>query len=356
MKKKLIFLVVLVVVAGLIVGGVKLVKKRKAEDAKLQSATIYPLVVKAIQPKQGEIKTTLKYLAIVKNSKELVINSKFAGQIKYIANIGDKVQKGDTLVKIDDTMLKTNLAEINSNIKSIKDLISADKVNIAVLKDNMARTKKLLAVKMDSIEKYQNQKAKLASLTAKQKADEEKLKTLLSKKSNLENELTYTTIKSPIDGIVSAKFLNLGDNTFPAKPILKVSASNGNYLFIPLPKNYKEIIYKNKTYALTPLNTTFNGVPVYKADVNDDTLINGEKINIQVVTFDGNATLIPFDTILSSNGENFVFDSDGDSMKVDILSTGKEGVVVQNHLPKIIEANPDILLKIKAGYPIKVKN
>ena len=354
--KKIKISIALLIVIGLVIGAVKLVKKRKAEDAREKTATIYPIKVKAITPKTGEIKTTLKYLAIVKNSKETTINSKFAGKINYIAPLGSKVKKGDVIVKIDDTALKTALKEVDSNIKSIKKLINADRVNIYALKDTIARTKKLLAVKMASQEEYETQRAKLANLRAKLTADIEKLKTLKAKKSNIQNDLTYAIITAPIDGIVSAKFLNQGDNTFPGKPILKIASNEGNYLYIPLPKPYKEIIYKGKTYPLILLHTTFNGVPAYKAEVNDSSLTPGEKVDIKVVTFDGEGSLIPFDSLLSINGQNYIFDINGHPIKANILATGEEGVVISNNVDEVIEANPDILLKIRAGHPITIEN
>jgi len=354
MKKIIGISISLLIVIGLVIGAVKLIKKRRAEDAHTKTATVYPIKVAAITPKTGEIKTTLKYLAIVKNSKETIINSKFAGKINYVAPLGSKIKKGDVVVKIDDTPLKTALKEVNSNIKAVKKLIDADKINISSLKDTLYRTKKLLDVKMASVEELESQKAKLALLEAKLKADKEKLNTLIAKRKEIKNDLTYAVITSPINGIVSAKFLNKGDNAFPGKPILKIASNEGNYLYIPLPKPYKEIIYKGKIYPLTPLHTTFNSVPVYKAEVNDKNLVVGEKVDIKVVTFDGEATLIPFNTLLSINGTNYVFDTTGNPIKVNVIATGEEGVVVENNLPQILQANPDILLKIKAGHPIKV--
>ena len=358
MKKIFKVLIILIVIVILVIGAVTLVKKRKEEDAKIPPAKIYPITIKAIKPKHGHIITTLKYLALVKSNKSILITSKFAGKINYIAKLAQKVKKGEIVVKIDDSNLKAQLKSINSQISAIKDLINADKINLQTLKDTHKRTEKLLKVKMASIEQYNLEKAKIASLKAKLKADESKLKSLIANKKAIISNLSYAEIKSPINGIVSAKFLNKGDNAFAGKPILKISANKGNYLFMPLAKPYKEVIYKNKIYNLIPLNSTFNGVPAYKADVNDNKLIEGEKVNVKVVTFDGNATLVPFNSILTINGKNYVFDTNKNPIEVHILASGEEGVVIKENLKNklILKANPDILLKIKAGYPVRIVN
>ena len=355
--KAINFGVALLVVGGLVAGAVHLVKKRRAEDSKIKTATIYPVVVDSIIPKKGHVKTTLDYIALVKNNKDVVVNSKFAGQIKQIVNLGDKVSKGEVVVKIDDTTLRAKLNEINNQIKAITKAINADKINLQTLKETHNRTAKLLKVGLASVEQFNTEKAKIANLEAKLKSDLEKLKSLKDNKKAIINDLAYSEIKSPVDGIVSAKFLNKGDNVFPGKPILKIASTGGNYLYLPLVKPYKEIEYKGKTYPLIALNETFNGVPAFKSDVNDKSLISGEKVDVRVVTFDGEGTLLPFDAILSVNGKSYVFDTNGNPIEVNVIASGKEGVVISNEINSpIIVAKPDVLLKIKAGYPVKVKN
>jgi multidrug efflux pump subunit AcrA (membrane-fusion protein) len=357
--KKLIAITISVLIAvGLVLGAVKLVKKRKAEEAKLETAKIYPIVVKTAQPKENAT-LTYPYLALVKNDSTVTITTKFTGKVKEIAQTGQKVNKGEIVAKIDDTNLKTNLKMINDKINSIKEKLNAENITLKNLIATHKRTKALLDVKMASIEEYQMEESKIASLKAQIKADKNNLTSLKSQKEAILNDLKYTQISSPVDGIVSSKFVNKGDNAFPGKPLLTIASKDGNYLFVVLPDNYKQAIYKNKMYNLIPLHTTFNGVPAYKIDVNDKNLILGEKIKIKLVSFSGNATILPYDAILTINGKNYVFIPNGNQAQVKeitILAKGIEGVAIKEDINSpVIVAKPDILLRIKAGYPIKVK-
>ncbi|NPA55175.1 MAG: biotin/lipoyl-binding protein [Epsilonproteobacteria bacterium] len=353
---KILQFIIAITLAGLLaLGGIMLIKKRRAEDAHSQTAKIYPIVVKTYQAKEHEAILSLPYLAEVKNDKEVTINSKFAGKILYIAKLGDKVRKGDILVKIDNTDLKAKLKEVNSQINSLKNKLNAEKLNLNNLLATHKRTKQLLDVKMASIEEYQNEQNKIANLKASIKADTNNIQALKANKASIINNMSYTLIKSPIDGVISAKFLNKDDNVFMAKPILKISANNGNYLFISLANDKKEIIYKNKFYPLIPLHTSINGLLNFKAIVNDKNLINGQKVNIQVVEFHKQAKTYPYDSILSINNQNYVFDISGGVHKVNIIAKGENEVVLQNAPDEVIVAKPDILLKIKAGYPITIK-
>jgi len=359
MKKIIAILITLLIVIGLIIGGVKLIKKRKAEDGKLKTATIFPIVVKTITPKQDKV-LTYPYLALVKNSNQVTITTKFAGKIKCIANLGGYVTKNQVVVKIDNLHLKASLKSVNEKIKSIKEKLNAKYIALKNLIATHKRTKTLLKVKMASIEEYQAEESKLAALKAQIKADKNNLLALNSQKKSILNDLKYTNLTSPIDGVISQKFANKGDNAFPGKPILTISAKNGNYLFLAIPDNFKQAIYKNKIYNLIPLHTTFNGIPTYKIDVNDSNLILGEKVKIKLISFKGNAEILPYDAILTINGKNYVFIPEGTKAKikeVHIIAQGTEGVAIKEKINSpVIEAKPDILLRIKAGYPIKIEN
>ncbi len=345
-------IVALIIVILLVISGVLLVKKRKEADKKIPPAKIYPLVVKEVAAKNGHIILTQKYLALVKSNKSVTITSKFAGKLEYVANLGDKVKKGELIAKIDDTALKNNLESVKSSINALQKSLLNQKSILANLKDTLKRDEKLYKADLVSIEEIKAIKNKILSLKSQINLTKSKLNSLKANEKTIINNLTYAKIFSPVDGIVSAKFLNKGDNVFRGRPIIKIS-SNSNYLFIPLAKEYKEIIYKDKKYPLIPLKTTFNGLKVYKADVDDKNLVEGQKVNIKVVSFDGNATLIPYNALLSINNKTYVFTPK--ALEVNVLASGEEGVVIDKNVKNVITASPDILLKIKAGYPIKVK-
>jgi len=338
-------LIALLVVVLLVVAGVRLIQKRKAEDAHQKTAVIYPINVKTITPKVENKILTLPYLAKVQNDDISLINTKFAGKIKCIRSLGEEVTKGEIVAKIDDTALQTKL-------QSLKAEISANKTLLNTLISNHKRTAKLLKAKIASKEKYDNE-------TAQIQGEKAKILGLMENEKSVLNELTYAVLTSPVDGIVSHKFLNKGDNAFPGKPLLQITPKKGNYLLVTLPEPKKEIIYKNKTYPLISLDSTFNGIKLYKVDVDDESLSSGEKVNVKVVEFDGKATILPYKAILSINNKNYVLVVNGnraEPKEVTILAQGSEGVAVKENINSpVVVAEPDILLELKTGHPIKVE-
>jgi len=351
-------LLFLAVIALLVVGGATIIKKKQALDANQSKVKIYPIVSKAIQTKVAPVTLSANYIAEVKNDKAVIINTKFAGKILQIKNLGQKVKKNEVVVSLDSSDLEAKLAELAAKENSLKNSILAQKSTLNNLLASIKRTKALLKVKMASIEELQNQENQAISLKAQIQANQNALKEIAANKKALLNALSYTKIKSPIDGVVSAKFFNLGDNAFMGKPILKITPKEGNYLFLALTNSYKAILYKGKKYPLTPLKASFSGVKLFKAPIDDSSLVTGEKVNIDVIIFEGEATLLPYDAILSLNQKSYVFIYEQGKVtpkEVHIIESGKEGVVIKEPLQaKILVSKPDILLKIKGGYPVKL--
>jgi hypothetical protein len=75
-----------------------------------------------------------------------------------------------------------------------------------------------------------------------------------------EKSLKFEDVVGAFKVAIFHKFLSKADNAFAGKPLLQITPKNGNYLVVTLPKEKKEIIYKNKTYPLISLDTTINGI------------------------------------------------------------------------------------------------
>jgi hypothetical protein len=348
----------ILIVGVLLFLGFRILKERQMEDLMAKKPKIYPLRVKGISLKEQNITLTLPFLAEVKSGRDVFLASKFSGRVLKIVPLGKRVKKEEVLVKIDDSNLRAKLKEVNSNIASTKALLSANRANLENLYEIHKRSAKLLKVKMVSIEQYKNEETQINSLKAKIASERENLKSLIALKKSILNDLTYATLKAPFDGVVSEKFLNKEDLAMPGKRILKLSSKRGNYLFLSIDKRIKGVIFKDKFFKAKELDSAFNSLIGYRIDVNES-LIAGEKVKVLVVLFRGKGVLLPFDAILSLNGKDYVLALEGKRVvvkEVHIIASGSEGVVIKEKVKKVIRANPDILLKIKSGYPIKVED
>jgi len=332
MKKILKTVLILIAVAALVVVSIRTLKERRARNAQTPPATIYPIMVKKFTPEVSNVTLTLPYLALSMNESDVKISSRIAARIEKIKKSGTHVKKGEMVATLDTTDL---LAKIR-----------AKKVALLNMQRSHKRTEDLFKVKGASIEQLQKEQSAIAGM----KAELEVLK----------NQLEYATLTSPVTGTVSKAFAAPGDMAMPGKPLLQVSANSNFSLLVRVPQDLKPkaVLFDGKHYALHNLQTTFHGLNEYKAFVDERNLTAGDRLEVDVVVFEKAAALLPFDTILNRNGKSYVLLMEKEHAvpkEVHIVQSAEQGAVVKENLAgkKLVEAKPDILLRLLSGYRLK---
>jgi len=348
MKKIVKIGVVLLVIAAIVFVAVSRLLEIRKRNAELATAKIYPIVVKEMSPKITDVKLTLPYLAEVANDKDVKLASRISARILKIKRSGSRVHKGETIIKLDITNIK-------SALKSVKDQIHATTVAQKNLEATHKRTLELLAVKGASIEESQKESTLIAKTNAA-------LNALMQKEVELKNNLSYATITSPVDGVIAKTFSNKGALSLPGHPLVSIAAKNGFYLMLRVPTdlNIRGVKFEGKTYDATPLGSTFHGLAEYKVYMGDTKLINGDRVEVSVIILNRKAELLPFDAILNRNSKSYVLVVKGNKavpFEVHVVQSAQEGIVIAEPLEgkKIVVAKPDILLRLVSGYKLKVK-
>ena len=347
MKKKIIWTLVIL---ALVASGVFLVYAKRSEEANLPTPKLYSTVVSSFEPKSSKIELTLPYIALVENDKDVSLSTKASGRVEFIKPAGSKVKVGETLVRLDDTDIKSNINSLNAQIKSTTTALEN-------LKKTHQRTLELLAIKGASIEQSQQEESEIANLEAQ-------LESLKQNKDEAQNRLGYAEIKSPTNGILSNTSVNPGDVVMPGQPVGNVSSNLGSNLLVRVPEDLsvEGIKIKNQFYQAVALNTTFNGLAEYKVYPESMNLIAGSREEVDVVVFKGEAIKLPYDVILNRDGESYVLvinDDQAALKQINIIESGEDGVVIaDSKLSKnqLVQAEQDILLKLAGGSPLIVKN
>ena len=334
MKKMIKIILILIVVAALVALAIFTLQERKARNEATPPATIYPIVIKHFVPKIADVTLTLPYLALSMNESDVKLSSRIAARIDNIKKSGAHVQQGEVIVTLDTT-------DLNAKIR-------AKKVALLNLQRSHKRTEDLFKVKGASIEQLQKEQSAIAGMKAELDV--------------LKNQLGYESLKAPVTGTVSKAFTAAGDMAMPGKPLLQISADSNFSLLVRVPQNLdpKAVLFSGKHYPLHNLRTTFHGLNEYKAFVTEHNLTAGDRVEIDVVVFQKPAALLPFDTILNRNGKSYVLLIDKNSAlpkEVHIVQSAEQGVVIAEALEgkMLVQAKPDILLRLVSGYRLKIE-
>jgi len=339
----------IVIVVAIIIGGTIAIKKAKQRELQIPIAKAYEVVVSTQKVKSDSVKVTLPYLAIVQNDKDVKLSSKIAARVDFIKPSGTRIKKGELIVKLDNTSVK-------SNISSVKAQISTANVNIKNMEATHQRTLELLEAGGASVEQSQKEESQLSGLNAKKEA-------LTQKLNELYNAMSYANITSPVSGVISKTLVNKGDMAMPGHPIANLKSENGFYLLIRVPTDMeiKGVEMNNQRFDAENLNSTFNGLAEYKAYTDMSNMTSGDRIEIDVELFNGKGILLPFDAIINRNGKSFVLvrnNNQAFAKEVNIKESGEQGIIVSNSElagKEVVIAKPDILLKLLSGVSLKVK-
>jgi len=350
-----------IVAALLLATAVIVIKNKKTALSKIPSMKAYALAVDTMKVQTKKEHLALPYLAIIMSDKSVKLASRVASRVTEIAKSGTEVKKGDIVVRLDDRDLQDKKYTIKLEIDSTKTELSAKQIALNNARATHHRTLKLLKVKGASIEMSQREESTIKGLEAAVRALQNKIKILNTNLSEIGTALSYTILKAPQKGRVSKTFVNAGEMAMPGKPLLNIEDKSGKYLLIRTAdrSHAKICIFEKKSYAMRALNSTFNGLNEYRADIETDRA-NGERVEISLLTYNSRGMKVPFSALLQKDGKNFVFAVQGsqtDAVEVKIVARGENGVIVEGPKEKqeIVLAKPDILLQLLAGKPISVK-
>jgi HlyD family secretion protein len=169
---------------------------------------------------------------------EVIVSAETSGRIlKFDLTEGTEIEKGSEIALIDTTLFHLQKAEIDAGMKGVRTRISTInaqndiltqqidnlRVNIArienMLKDDAATKKQYddlsgqIAVLEKQITANNTQKASIAA----------ELSVYESKKATLNEQVTRSIVKSPINGTIIEKYSEAGELTAAGKPLVKIA-------------------------------------------------------------------------------------------------------------------------------------
>jgi HlyD family secretion protein len=160
-----------------------------------------------------ELVSTVSCNGRIRARVKVDISSQVMGQIVTLAvREGDDVKKGDLLLQIDKAQYDANAQAQQAALDALFAQRESDRFTREQAERDHERTKKNYEARIDSEQNLQKARLTLDSAAANEKADERRIEqarqTLLANKDSLKK----TTLQSPIDGVVTARPVEQGEN------------------------------------------------------------------------------------------------------------------------------------------------
>jgi multidrug efflux system membrane fusion protein len=151
----------------------------------------------------ADVPVTIDAVGTVQALNSVVIRTQVDGRLMRLAfTEGQDVRKGDVLAEIDPALYKAQYDQAVAKK-------SQDEANLANARVDLVRYEKLVAGKFLSHQQFATQRALVAQLEAQVRADQAAI-------DNTKTTLDYATIRSPIDGRVGIRLVDVGNILHPS--------------------------------------------------------------------------------------------------------------------------------------------
>jgi len=237
MKRILRVLLVLIIIVLLVAGARALVKHKRAALAQAPHYGVRPIPVKVVQARRTDLKESWHYLAVAEPVRTATLSARVTARIdRVLCDEGDMVKAGQVLVELDCRQVRDNIAATQAQIAQAEAQLAASEATERSLASSTAYRKreaerdKTLADKGDipassaeaTADKANEFEGRLEATRKGSEALRHLIHALKEKKAEVETQLTYYTLKSPYDGVLSSRLVDPGDMASPGKQLVVV--------------------------------------------------------------------------------------------------------------------------------------
>lgn len=236
---------------------------RQAHDAGQQAGHYETMTVSS-----ADKELTTAYSATIRGRQDIDILPQVSGTIQELCVAeGDKVKKGQTLFIIDQVPYKAALNTALANVKAAQAALATAELTYESNKELFARKVVSEFTLKTSENDYLTAQAQLAQAEAQE--------------VNARNDLSYTVVKSPGDGVVGTLPFRVGTLVGPdmATPLTTVSDNSSMYVYFSMTEN--QLLSLARRYGT--LDNALRQMPEVQLQLNDHSIYE-EKGRIESIS------------------------------------------------------------------------
>lgn len=182
-----------------------------------QGSDVVPVEVTTV--KTGDVRSTVKLTGNVVPRSEVNLVPKIPGRIQMVTvDVGDSVEAGQLLVKLDDAELQAALQTAEAAVEVAKASARAADANLADAEHNLKRMQQLYTDGAISLQ--QLEQAQLRYDQAAAGVSNAQVRQAEAAVESTRVQLDNTCLVAPINGVVAARFADPGEMASSVQPLL----------------------------------------------------------------------------------------------------------------------------------------
>jgi membrane fusion protein (multidrug efflux system) len=298
--KKIIWIIVGIAVVAIV--AFKLISNKKTTESKVyRFDKEKPITVEVDTIHLKSLSEENAFTGTFEPNKETKISAETQGKINSVlVDVGSYVHQGQTLIQLDNSLLKLQLQTVQVQIEGLEDDVK----------------RYTILTQADAVQGVQLEKAQLGLKSAK------------VQRATIQEQINKTTIKAPFNGIVTAKLSEIGAYAAPGVPLLQITDISTLRFTVNVPENNLAQFQNNQTYKIS-------------TDIFPDILLSGKITMIGSKANIGNSFPVQFQV---ANTKNLAIKS-GMFGKVDIGgNTQEKGMLIPSSAILNIDGNTQVYI------------
>ncbi|MBS1750555.1 MAG: efflux RND transporter periplasmic adaptor subunit [Bacteroidetes bacterium] len=221
--KKTIWIIAGIAIVGLAI--FKLTSNKKTTESKVyQYDKEKPISVDVDTIRLRSLNEETTYTGTFEPNKETKVSAETQGKINAVlVDVGSYVQQGQTLIQLDNSLLKLQLQTVEVQIEGLQDDVN----------------RYTILTEADAVQGVQLEKAKLGLKSAK------------VQKATLQEQINKTTIKAPFSGVITAKLSEIGAFAAPGVPLLQITDISTLKFTVNVPESNLKQFQPNQNYNIS---------------------------------------------------------------------------------------------------------
>ena len=192
-------------------------------ESSVQEEEKKPVPVRVMEVKNRDLPVVVAAVGRLAPNREVTLSAELGGVVEsYSADIGDRVESGQTLVSIDPTDYRLALKETKANLEVAQ-------VRLDAAKKSFERTKKLLPRKIITPDAFDKSEMDYKS----SRATVARVKTLVD---IARERLNKTRIRAPFSGLIASRKVEIGQIVGTGQPLMALVDLDSVRVLIHLPE------------------------------------------------------------------------------------------------------------------------
>ncbi len=193
--------------------------------------------VETVDIERGEFVVKGDYAGEFRSEGMTELSAEVAGRVSNLqVHVGDSVEEGDVLAKIEDTTIRQSVRELEANVEVARANLEEAKVNLENLEADLRRRAPLVEREMVSQREIEELESNISAARQRVSVARATIEQNEARLTSAREDLRNTEIRAPFDGKIGLRHIDRGTHVSPGQPIFTVVDDGDLYVRVQVPE------------------------------------------------------------------------------------------------------------------------